>query len=178
MRISGLILTCAFGTFAFGPSLAFGQGAPTAPTTATRDFSFPPVGLASSETAQLNLVNIAPVPTATGAAAPSCTGTITFADASGKTIGTPANFTTTGSQVSSTQLPFSQLPVPTSGSRAEFVANVQLTLSFPEKAPCALTFSLETFDTTSGVTHVYLGNSSTGTALAGAPIGLRGPIPN
>ncbi|MGP0076354.1 MAG: hypothetical protein ACLPWF_30940 [Bryobacteraceae bacterium] len=169
MRIGSLILTCAFAT------LAFGQGAPTAPT-ATRDFSFPPVGLASSETAQLNLVNIAPASATTGAAAPSCTGTITFSDASGKTIGSPTNFTTTGSQVSSTQLLFSQLPG--SATRGEFVANVQLTLSFPEKAPCALVFSLETFDTMSGVTHVYLGNSSTGTALAGAPIGLRGPIPN
>jgi hypothetical protein len=134
------------------------------------------VGLASSETAQLNVVNIAPAPTAAGATAPSCSGTITFADATGKTIGTPANFTTTGSQVSSTQLLFSQLPG--SGSRGEFVASVQLTLSFPEKAPCALVFSLETFDTTSGVTHVYLGNSATGTALVGTPIGLRGPIPN
>src|SRR5579863_6480021 len=157
MRISGLILTCAFASFAFGPSLAFGQGAPSAPP-ATRDFSFPPVGLASSETAQLNLVNIAQASATAGAAAPSCTGTITFADSTGKTIGTPANFTTTGSQVSSTQLLFSQLPLPGSGSRAEFVANVHLTLSFPEKAPCALVFSLETFDTTSGVTHVYLGN--------------------
>jgi hypothetical protein len=133
-------------------------------------------GLASSETAQLNPVNIAPAPTVAGAAAPSCTGTITFADSTGKTIGTPANFTTTGSQVSSTQLLFSQLPG--NGARGEFVASVQLSLSFPEKAPCALVFSLETFDTTSGVTHVYLGNSATGTALIGTPIGLRGPIPN
>ena len=171
MRFSSLILTCSFATFAFG------QGAPTAPS-ATRDYSFPPVGLATSETAQLNVLNIAPASTATGAAAPSCTGTVTFSDATGKTIGTPTNFTTTGSQVTSTQLSFNQLPLPTSGPRVEFVANVQLNVSSPEKAPCALAFSLETFDSTSGVTHVYLGSSSTGTALIGAPIGLRGPIPN
>jgi hypothetical protein len=171
MRIRSLFLTCVFVT------CAFGQGSTTT-STFTRDYNFPPVGLASSETAQVNIVNIAQASTAAGATAPSCTGTITFADASGKTIGMPASFSTTGSQVSSTPLMFSQLQLPAGDTRGEFVASVQLTVSFPEKAACSLVFSLETFDSMSGVTHVYLGNSSTGTALVGAPIGLRGPIPN
>jgi hypothetical protein len=141
-----------------------------------RDYAFPPVGLANSETAQVNLVNIAPASTTAGATAPACTGTVTFANASGKTIGTPASFTTTGSQVTSMQLTFSQLDP--SGTRGEFLASVQLTTAFSQAARCELVFSLETFDSSSGVTHVYLGNSSTGTALTGFPIGIRGPIPN
>jgi hypothetical protein len=166
------------GSLAFATCIlagcAFGQGATTA--SFTRDYAFPPVGLAGSETAQINLVNIAEASTAAGATAPTCTGTVTFANASGKTIGTPASFTTTGSQVTSIQLTFSQLG--SSGTRGQFVASVQLASAFPPAAPCSLVFSLETFDNSSGVTHVYLGNSSTGTALTGSPIGIRGPIPN
>jgi hypothetical protein len=169
MRIGSL----AFATCVLA-GCAFGQGTTT--STVTRDYYFPPVGLASSETAQLNLVNIAPASTTAGATAPACTGTVTFASASGKTIGTPVTFTTTGSQVTSMQLTFSQLDA--SGTRGEFLASVQLTTTFPPAAPCSLVFSLETFDNSSGVTHVYLGNSSTGTALTGSPIGIRGPIPN
>jgi hypothetical protein len=145
--------------------------AQTPAPTFTRDYAFPPVGLASSETAQLNVVNIAPASTANNETAPACTGTITYANASGKAIGAPTSFTTTGSQVSSTQLTFSQLAA--SGTRAEFVASVQLTRSLPATEPCSLVFSLETFDTSSGVTHVYLGNSATGTALIGNPIVSR-----
>jgi hypothetical protein len=74
------------------------------------------------------------------------------------------------------QLTFSQLDP--SGTRGEFLASVQLTTAFSQAARCELVFSLETFDSSSGVTHVYLGNSSTGTALTGFPIGIRGPIPN
>jgi hypothetical protein len=153
-----LFLMCLF---------AAGAYAQVAAPTFTRDYNFPPVGLASSETAQLNVVNIAPASTATNESTPACTGTITFANAGGKAIGTPTSFTTTGSQVSSTQLTFSQLQLPAADTRGEFVASVQLSRSSPPTAPCALVFSLETFDTSSGVTHVYLGNSATGTALVG-----------
>jgi hypothetical protein len=149
---------------------AFGQ--PLVPTSSfTRAYNFPPVGLASSETAQVNLVNEAPTPTAAGATAPACTGTVTFANASGKTIGTPATFTTTGSQVFSTQLTFSQLAA--TGTRGEFLASIQLTNgSLPPKAQCSLMMSLETFDDTTGATHVYVWNSAT-SAGALLPIGIR-----
>lgn len=156
MTIRSLILTCAFAT---------GALAQIAPLTFTRDYNFPPVGLASSETAQLNVVNIATASTATNTA-PSCSGSITFTSAGGTVIGKPTSFTTMGSQVSSTQLTYSQLQLPASDVRGEFVASVQLTTSLPA-AGCSLVFSLETFDTSTGVTHVYLGNSSTGTALIG-----------
>lgn len=149
----------------------FGQGSVNA--NFTRDYNFPPVGLASTETAQINMVNIAPSASATSTETPACTGTVTFTNASGAVIGKPTSFTTTGSQVTSVPLMFAQLQLPSADVRGEFVASVQLTHALPATAPCLLVFSLETFDTSSGVTHVYLGNSSTGTALAGNPIAVH-----
>jgi len=163
MSIRSLLLMCVFAACAL---------AQTAPISAsfTRDYSFPPVGLASSETAQLNLVNLSVAPIPSGSVA--CSGTITFTSAGGTTIGKPISFATAGSQVISTQLTFSQLGLAASDTRGEFVASVQLTSSFGPSA-CSLVFSLETFDTMSGVTHVYLGNSATGTALVNNPGGFR-----
>ncbi len=164
MRLGSLLLTCAFAT------CAFSQGT-TATATFTRDYNFPPVGLASSETAQVNILNVAPASTSTNSTAPACSGTVTFVNASGKTIGTPASFTTTGSAIFSTQLTFNQLGA--TGTRGEFVASVQLT-TLPAKAPCSLVFSLETFDDSTGATHVYLGSSGIGQVFAGPiPIGFH-----
>jgi len=156
MRIRSLVLICAFATGAFA------QGSAPISANFTRTYSFPPVGLASSETAQVNVANIATASTAANAVAPSCTGAVTFVNAGGKAIGSPVSFTTTGSQVFSTQLTFAQLAV--MGARGEFVASVQVTGSFPPKAPCSLVFSLETFDDSTGTTHVYLGNAAASTA--------------
>jgi hypothetical protein len=156
-----LLILCGFATSAVAQP-AIGT------STVTRDYSFPPVGLASSETAQVNVVNLATMPTAAGAAAPTCSGTIAFANAGGKAIGSPVSYTTTGSQVFSTQLTFSQLGV--TGTRAEFVASVQTTGSFlVSRALCVLGFSLETFDESTGVTHVYLGSSTATSALPTGP---------
>ena len=130
-------------------------------------------GLASTETAQINLVNIAPVSTTATAEAPACTGTVTFTNAGGTVIGKAASFTTTAAQVTSVQLTFSQLQLASADVRGEFVASVQLTHSPTTTAACSLVFSLETFDSTTGVTHVYLGNSATGTVLVGNPIAVH-----
>ncbi len=166
MKIGSLfVIASVFGACAFGQTSA----------TFTRDYNFPPVGLASTETAQINLVNIAPIPTTTTTEAPACTGTVTFTNASGAVIGKPTSFTTTGSQVTSIPLTFSQLQLASSDVRGEFVASVQLTRSLPSAALCSLVFSLETFDSSTGVTHVYLGNSATGTALVGNPIVVNSP---
>jgi hypothetical protein len=149
MTIFRLLFACGIA------ACAFGQIGPSV----TRDYNFPPVGLASSETAQINVLNSASTITAAGATAPSCSGTITFVNAGGKTVGNPVSFTTVGSQIFSTQLTFNQLG--TTGLRAEFVANIQVTGSFlPSTGSCALVFSLETFDDSTGATHVYLGNSA------------------
>ncbi len=142
---------------------AFGQGL-TGMASFTRDSSFPPVGLASSETAQINLVNVATMSMNANPVAPSCAGTITFTGAGGTTIGSPVPFTTVGGQVFSTQLAFSKLSA--TGNRGEFVASIQATTTIPAKAPCSLVFSLETFDNTTGATHVFLQNS----VISGGPI--------
>jgi hypothetical protein len=39
---------------------------------------------------------------------------------------------------------------------------VQHTVTRPATAPCSLVFSLEVFDTSTGVTHLLLGNSQAG----------------
>jgi hypothetical protein len=169
-----LSLICASAAITVFAACAWGQTSIGA--TITRDYNFPPVGLASTETAQVNVVNIATATstaTSTTAAAPACAGTITFTNASGKTIGTATSFTTTGSQILSTTLTFSQLAV--TGTRGEFLASVQLTnSSIVAHTPCSLEVSLETFDTTTGATHVYLGNPGLiSSGLLTAPIGLR-----
>jgi hypothetical protein len=161
MGIRSLFLLCAFACGALAQTLTF---------NVARDYNFPPVGLSSSETAQVNLVNLAIAPIPSGATA--CSGTITFTNASGTTIGKPTSFATAGSQVFSTQLTFSQLGLAASDTRGEFVASVQVTTAF-SPAACSLVFSLETFDTASGATHVYLGNAATGTALINSPIAVH-----
>ena len=120
-------------------------------TTTTRTRSFPPIGLAPTETLQINLLNMAT--TSSSGTAASCTGSVSFASATGAAVGTATTFTVTSGQVFSVRLPFSS-----SGAtaRAEFVALVTSTSS---SAPCALVTSLETFDTTTGATHIYIGGS-------------------
>jgi hypothetical protein len=142
----------------FGAGLLAAQGGGTM-ATVTRDSVFPPVGLATTETVQINVLNTATSPS-NGTAA-SCTGTITFANSSGATIGTATSFTVTSGQVASAKLPYSSAGAT---GRAEIVGSVQTTISFPQKAPCSLVFSLETFDTSSGVTHIFLGNASANSA--------------
>jgi hypothetical protein len=133
-------------------------------TAFTRNFNFPPVGIAATETMQINVLNSATA-SSSGTAA-SCTGTITFTSATGTVIGTATTFTVTSGEVFSASLPFSKTGA--SGTRAEIVGSVQLTVSTSSPAPCALANSLETFDTSTGVTHVFLGGS---TATGGGPFG-------
>ena len=136
---------------------AFGQGTTMSTALMLRNFTFPPVGLASSETAQVNIVNVASVANA-AIAKPVCAGTITFTNASGAAVADPVSFTTTGSQVFSTQLSFSKLA--SAGVRAEFVASILQNLAVPPSGFCSMAFSLETFDTSTGATHIVFGNSS------------------
>ena len=142
---------------------AVGLHAQTA-TTATRSLAFPPVGLAFSETAQINVANTATNP-ATGTAA-SCTGTISFNTATGAAAETPVKFTVTAGQIFSTELTAAKLGV-VNGQRSEFIASVQVALT--PRTPCTLSISLETFDSTTGVTHIYLQSP------AGAPVSVVYP---
>jgi hypothetical protein len=74
-------------------------------STYTDTRGFAPTGLAISETAQINVANVARA-SSSGTAA-SCTGTISFLDASGNTIGTATSFTVTSGQIVFASLPYS-----------------------------------------------------------------------
>lgn len=125
--------------------------------TITRDSVFPPVGIGPTETIQINVLNTAAAsPNGTAA---SCTGTITFSNSTGAAIGTATPFTVAGGNVASAKLPYGSAGA-TSGARIEIVGSIQSTVTFPQKAPCTMVFSVETFDTSSSVTHVFLGNAA------------------
>ena len=143
----------------------------TSPIIITHDYVFPPVGLGSSETASITIVN-----TATAASggtsttqpppAPSCTGTISFSNANGA-IGTPTSFTVGLEQFKTVTLPFASAAL--TGNRGEIQGKVSLALSTSAPTLCSLRFSLETYDSTTGATHTVLSNSL-------AHVGPRLPI--
>ncbi len=137
----------------------------------TRTFSFSPVGLASSETLQVNVAN-----TATGAPngmAASCTGNISFFNAAGTAIGTATPFSVAAGVTQSVPLTFAKSGL--SGTRGEVRAVIQNTSGVGRNAPpCTLESSLETFDSTLGVTHVYL---SGGVSQSTSAIGILPPNP-
>ena len=124
------------------------MGQTTTPTT--RSASLPPVGLASSETAQISVVNTASA-SSSGTAA-SCAGSISFVNAAGTAIGTASAFTVTSGQTFSKPLPYST----TAASGRTIVRGVvSLTIPATSAPPCSLSIVLETFDTATGATHVY-----------------------
>jgi hypothetical protein len=131
----------------------------TTSSTATRQSTSAPIGLAGSETRQVNVTNTATA-SSSGRAA-SCTGAIGFVNSSGTAIGSATSFTVTSGQTFSASLPFNK--VAASGTRAEIRGVVTVTESTGSgAAPCQLTTSLETFDTATGVTHVYQANGIQG----------------
>jgi hypothetical protein len=155
IRQNRLSLVCSLLLVSAGSAAA--QNAPmTTPTptpiTLTRDYAFPPVGLAGTETLQVNIANLASVP-ATSTATASCAGTVSFTNATGTAIGTPARFAVPAGQIFSVPLPFSNSGY---SSRGEILATVQQTLSLPSSTLCSLSISLEVFDTGTGVTHAVL----------------------
>lgn len=145
MRSLVLTFIAAAGMFS-----AIGQ---TSAGTSTRTYAFPPVGLGSTETAEVDLANLASN-SSTGTAA-SCTGTITFVNAAGATVKGPVNFTLTAGQSSSTTLAFSA----SGGTAPRTVIRAIVALTVPTttpRPPCSLESTLETYDTTGGATHSLL----------------------
>jgi len=149
--------------------VALSASAQTTATTSTDTPSspqFPPIGIAVSETAQVNVTNTA-LPPFNGGAAPICNGTVVFyGGADGRTIVGPVTaFQVQYGQISSVPLPYALTGA--SGSRA--VIRVEITLSpvlFPTAAgpvvsPCTLATSLETYDTVTGVTHAVVSRTMT-----------------
>jgi hypothetical protein len=153
MRLSSFFLLLAIGTSA----IAQAPMATTTPTTITRNSSFTPVGLGSTETMQVNIANLATNPS-TGAAA-ACTGTVSFLNAAGTVIGTPMSFTVSSGQTFSVTLPFTKAGI--AGIRGEVRVSIQTTSPVKNAPPCSLESSLETFDSVNGATHVYLSNPIT-----------------
>ena len=128
---------------------AFGQSAPP--------FSqLPPVGLAVTETLQVNVYNAAPIP-ANGGLAPRCDGTVAFYVGGSlvKVAGYLVQFQTTDSVA----LPYASTGA--SGARTVVLALITPSVVTPatpggQIPSCALVSSLETFDTVSGVTHALV----------------------
>ena len=128
------------------------MGQTTTSTTTTRTSTLPPIGLASSETAQINVVNLATA--TTGGTAASCTGSISFVNAAGTTLGTASSFTVTSGQTFSKPLPYA-----TTAASGRTVVRGVVTLTSTtgsSAAPCSLAVTLETFDTATGATHAYI----------------------
>ncbi|HUA59268.1 MAG TPA: hypothetical protein VML19_10970 [Verrucomicrobiae bacterium] len=157
-----LLMLLAASTIA---ASAFAQTTTTG--TVTTQTTSPPIGLASSETIQVNLTNTAS--NSSSGTAASCAGTVAFLTASGATIGSASSFTATSGQTASVSLPFAKSGA--TGTRTEIRAVVSVT--FTSDVPCSITSSLETYDTTTGVTHVYLANGNAAGAY-GAPGGQGG----
>ena len=140
-------------------SVAFGQTTGITTPYGTL-LQLPPVGLAASETAQVNVVM-----TGVGGAATYCSGTIAFssADAAGTVVGV-SSFGLNPGQMFSASLPF--VTASPSGQRTVIRAEITLspwkvqTATGSQIATCSIASSLETYDTATGVTHTIITGSA------------------
>lgn len=145
-------------------------------STITREYIFPPVGLGSGETASITVVNTASSSsTATAIAsqpaqAPSCSGTIAFSSANGA-IGTPTAFTVGANGFQTVTLAFANAGL--GNDRGEIQGKVALNLPAINPAPCALSISLETYDSMSFATHVLMSSPS---SFAVSPLPIVTPF--
>ena len=153
-------------TLTFIVAAIAGMAQTTTTTTTTRDTTIGPVGVGSTETVQVNVANLASN-SASGTAA-SCTGTITFNNSAGAAIGTSTPFTVTAGQISSVALPFAKIG---GTARTEVIGVIALTTTSTSEAPCDLHYSLETYDTSTGATHVYVSGAGVAGPIGGGPGG-------
>ena len=144
MSLQRLVLV--FLTVSAATLTAFGQAPIFPPRVST--FTFAPVGLGSTETLQVNVANLASNPTSGSPA--SCPAKVEFINASGAAIGSAASLTATAGETSSVKLTSAQAGT---GVRGE--VRVAITLTITTGVPCSAVYSLETYDTSSGATHVY-----------------------
>ena len=153
-------------TLTFIVAAIAGMAQTTTTTTTTRDTTIGPVGVGSTETVQINVANLAS--NSTSGAAASCTGSITFNNSTGNAIGASTTFTVTAGQISSAALPFAKIG---GTARTEVIGVIALTTTSTSQAPCELHYSLETYDTGTGATHVYLSSAAAGGQIAGGQTG-------
>ena len=85
-----------------GMKVAFADWTTSSAVTPT--LNLPPVGLGATQTLEVDVANVAS--NSSSGTAASCTGTVTFVDASGKTIGAAQPFTVTAGESSPIRLPF------------------------------------------------------------------------
>jgi hypothetical protein len=147
---------------------AWGQmTATTTIITSTLTQTSGPLGLGSTETLRVDLTNtataVAPTNSATAA---SCTGSVSFLNSSGATIGTATPFTVAAGATSPVSLAFVNAGF--TGNRGEL--RVVISLTRTSGVPCQLETSISTFDTSSGATHLFV----SGPSMVIVPIG---PIP-
>ncbi len=147
MRNGKSVLALSVGTLLLAAS-AFGQTTTTT-TTYTRTAALAPIGLALTETIQVNLTNTATA--SSGGTAASCGGSVSLLNAAGAVVGTATTFTATSGQTVSVKLPYASAGA--SGQRA--ILRPVITLTGTSNVPCNLDTSLETYDTATGVTHIY-----------------------
>ena len=122
--------------------------------TVTRTFL---VGLGSTETAQIAVVNLANAPSSGPAA--SCTGSIVFFNAAGSAIGTATTFALGTGQVASARLPFASAGG--SGVRTLIRGVVTFTRTAGSGVSYTPAATLDTFDNSNGVTnHRYYGEEA------------------
>lgn len=131
--------------------------AQTTAASATRTFTFPLVGLGSTETASISLINTASNSTsgATTTAA-SCTGSVSFVGATNVALGTATSFTIASNQSATITLPFTKANI--TGIRGEIRGIVSY--AHTSGVPCSLQFNFETYDSVAGATHVHLEGSA------------------
>ena len=140
----------------------------TPPISFNRNYVSPPVGLGSSETASITVVNNTTtlLTPATTVATP-CTGTVSFSNANG-TIGTATSFSLTPGQFETVTLPFSAAGL--TGIRGEIRGEVSATLPAASSTFCSLVLSFETYDSTTGATHFVLSGSLASPLVPVTPI--------
>jgi hypothetical protein len=153
-----------FRALIVGISLAgvslFGQGGGSATASMSSSPQFPPVGVAPSETLQVNLTNIA---TESGSSnlLPQCSGTLTFYDAGGIVIGdgTSISFSVPTGILS---IPLTYSAISASGQRAMVRVDIKLapvtlpTADNPRTPACTLLSSLEIYDIATGAIHAVV----------------------
>ena len=151
----------SFRALIVGISLAgvslFGQNTGSA-TASTSSPLFPPVGVAPSETLQVNLTNIA---TKSGSSnlLPQCSGTLTFYNAGGSVIG---DGTSIGFSVATgiLSVPLTYSAIGAAGQRAVVRVDIELspvTLPTGSGTPaCSLLSSLEIYDAATGSIHAVI----------------------
>ena len=153
-----------FLTVLIAVSLGTGVSQSQEPSSLPRVVNLAVVGLASSETAQVNVVNLAPsVQSVAPGSIPNqgvkalCTGSITFYNASGNIITSSPSFSITSGQIFSATLPYSET-LPTNGtSSARTAVWATVTIGGNNTAgACEPAANIETFDTATGVTHLHV----------------------